>query len=199
MILNHVWGLYAHPRKTWQLIQQRHEGLVPPAIHLLLIALIPVLCAYYASTHLGWHVAPGKHMFIAKPSAFIMASFMYLGLVLTPCALAYITTRLGQVYIVQVTYSQALAVLAYAATPVYMAGLAALNPQLWFIACVFLGGLAYSIYLLYSGLPTLFSISAEHGFVYASAVLMVSLIFLVALVMLTIIAWTNGLTPNFLH
>lgn len=199
MILNHVWGLYAHPRKTWQLIQQRHEGVFPPTAHLLLIALIPALCAYYASTGLGWHVTPGKHMFIAKQNAFTMAFLMYLGLVLTPFVLAYITKRLSQVYVVEVTYPQALALLAYAATPVYMAGLAALNPQLWFIACVFLGGLAYSIYLLYSGLPTLFAIPAEHGFVYASAVLMVGLIFLVALVMLTIIAWTNGLTPHFLY
>src|SRR5690554_5002935 len=107
MILNHVWGLYAHPRKTWRVIRHRREGMTAPITHLLFIALIPTLCAYFASTTLGWHLTSSKHMFIAKPSAFVMASFMYLGLVISPFILSYITMRLSQVYVVKVTYQQA--------------------------------------------------------------------------------------------
>ena len=27
MLLNHIWGLYAHPKEEWQTIEKRHESL----------------------------------------------------------------------------------------------------------------------------------------------------------------------------
>ncbi len=62
-----------------------------------------------------------------------------------------------------------------------------------------LPALAYSVYLLYSGLPTLMEIPTERGFLYASAVLAVGLVALVSLLAMTALLWGMGLQPVFTY
>ena len=45
MILNHLWGLYAHPKEEWHTIDTRHESFRYSLIHILLVALIPMAMA----------------------------------------------------------------------------------------------------------------------------------------------------------
>lgn len=79
-----------------------------------------------------------------------------------------------------------------------MSGIASVYPELWFVASVFLIGVAYSVYLLYSGLPVIMHIPEERGFLYASSVVTAGLIAMVVLMATTAILWTNGFGPDFI-
>ncbi|CUS49423.1 MAG: inner membrane protein of unknown function DUF1282 Yip1 [Idiomarinaceae bacterium HL-53] len=197
MILNHIWGLYFHPLREWKTIDERHESLRYSLSHILLVALIPAGCAYYASAHIGWSIGARESIFIAQKSAAIMAVLMYFGLLGGVLALSYLVHWMAKTFGATPTFTQSLELAAYTATPVLMAGLGALYPELWFVSMVFLGGVAYSVYLLYAGVPILMHIPEERGFMYASSVVTAGLILMVILMVTTAILWTNGLAPTF--
>jgi len=92
MILNHLWGLYAHPKEEWHTIDARHESFRYSLIHILLVALIPSLCAYYSAVHIGWSIGVGEPIRLTAESAMMLSVAMYVanrwGLCVSlPCAL----------------------------------------------------------------------------------------------------------------
>lgn len=197
MLLNHIWGLYAHPVEEWKTIDERHESLRYSLSHILVLALVPCLFAYYASVHLGWSIGAGERIYMVPQSGLVMAVIMYCGLIAGVLALSYIIHWMAKTFGASPTYTQSLELAAYAATPVMMAGVGALYPELWFVAMVFLAGVAYSVYLLYSGVPILMHIPFERGFIYASSVVTAGLVLMVVLIATTAILWTNGFLPTF--
>ena len=56
----------------------------------------------------------------------------------------------------------------------------------------------WAVYLLYSGLPVVMDIPAERGFLYASAVVGVCMVSLVAMMGVTVILWNLGFMPEFM-
>lgn len=197
MILNHIWGLYAHPVAEWKTIDERHESLRFSLSHILIIALIPCIAAYYATAHVGWNIGARETIQLAQSSAIVMSVAMYFGLIGGVVALSYIIHWMAKTFGAQPSFTQSLELAAYTATPVMMSGIAAVYPELWFVAMVFLAGVAYSVYLLYSGVPILMHIPEERGFIYASSVVTAGLVLMVVLMAGTVIAWTNGFGPTF--
>ena len=55
--------------------------------------------------------------------------------------------------------------------------------------------LAYTVYLLYSGVPVMMGVSKERGFLFSSAVLAVGLVMLVAVLAASAILWGMGVGP----
>ncbi|WP_434926650.1 Yip1 family protein [Shewanella sp. HL-SH8] len=195
MILNHLMGLYTHPKQEWQTIEKNHEALKSSLSHVLLIALIPAICAYFATAHIGWNPGAGEALFLTSESAMIMSVGMYFGLIAGVLALAYLAYWMGKTFDADPTYTQAVELASYTATPLFMVGLAALYPVLWFIMVVGLFGLAYSVYLLYAGVPIIMNIPEEKGFIYASSVVTAGLVLLVALMGSSVILWSLGFGP----
>lgn len=198
MILNHIWGLYAHPVDEWKSIDQRHESMTFVLSHILLIALIPCAAAYYASAHVGWSIGAREASFLTQDSALIMAVAMYLGIIVSTVALAYLVHWMAKTFGAKPTFTQSMELAAYTATPAIMSGVAALYPELWFVTMAFLAGVAYSVYLLYSGVPILMHIPEERGFIYSSSVVTAGLIMLVVLMVTSAIIWTNGFGPEYM-
>lgn len=198
MILNHIWGLYAHPREEWKSIDERHESLTYALSHILLVALIPCAAAYYASAHLGWSIGARQATFLTQSSALTMSIAMYVGIVAATFALAYLIHWMAKTFGASPTFTQSVELAAYTATPAIMSGVAALYPELWFVTMAFLAGIAYSVYLLYSGVPILMHIPEERGFIYASSVVTAGLILLVILMVGSAIVWTNGFGPQYM-
>ena len=197
MILNHLWGLYAHPLEEWQTIDNRHESLTYSLSHIVLIALFPSV-GYYSSVYLGWSIGTGNPVFLTHDSALLIAIAMYVALIAGIFALAYLAHWMGVTFGAQPTFTQALELAAYTATPVFMSALAAFLPHLWFVVCVGMVALAYSVYLLYTGVPILMHIPEERGFIYASSVVTCGLILLVIILAVTAMLWTNGIvSPMF--
>jgi hypothetical protein len=79
-----------------------------------------------------------------------------------------------------------------------MSAVSAVFPELWFVVTVGMAALAYSIYLLYTGVPILMHIPEERGFIYASSVVTCGLVLIVIIMAGTAILWTNGIiSPTF--
>ncbi|QYJ81208.1 Yip1 family protein [Shewanella aegiceratis] len=197
MILNHLMGLYTHPKEEWHTIEKNHEALRSSLSHVMLIALIPAICTYLASTMFGWNLGVSDPLFLTKQSAMMMSISMYFGLIAGVFALAYLAYWMAKTFDAQPSYTQAIELAAYTATPLFMVGLAALYPALWFMMVVGLVGLTYSVYLLYTGVPIIMNIPEEKGFIYASSVVTAGLVLLVALMASSVILWSFGLGPMY--
>ena len=72
-----------------------------------------------------------------------------------------------------------------------------LYPILWLNFLIGLPALAYSVYLLYTGVPILMRVEPERGFLFSSAVLAVGLVALVSLLAVTVLLWGSGFGPVF--
>lgn len=197
MILNHLWGLYSHPKEEWHTIEKCHENLSYSLIHILIIALIPTICSYYAAAYIGWSIGTANPIKISIESAQFMAISMYVALVFGVFALACLIQWMAKTFDSKPDFVQSLELAAYAATPLLMVGITALFPVLWFVSIAGIIALAYSVYLLYSGVPIMMSIPEEKGFIYSSAVITCGLILLVSLMAITAMMWTMGFGPEF--
>lgn len=197
MILNHIWGLYAHPKDEWQTIEKRHESLMYSLVHILVVALIPAICGYYAAAHIGWTIGVGDPIKISQSSAQVMAISMYAALVLGVFALAYLIQWMAKTFDSKPSFIQSLELAAYTATPMLMVGITALFPVLWFVTLAGIAAVSYSVYLLYSGVPIMMNIPEEKGFIYSSSVVTCGLVLLVAIMALSAIMWTMGFGPEY--
>jgi peptidoglycan/LPS O-acetylase OafA/YrhL len=197
MVLNHIWGLYAHPREEWQTIEKRHESLMYSLIHILTVALIPAICAYYATAHIGWSIGAGDPIKLTQSSAFFMSTAMYFALVAGVFALAYLVHWMAKTFDSTPSFTQSLELAAYTATPLLMVGVAALFPVLWFVALAGLAAMCYSVYLLYSGVPIMMNIEEGKGFLYSSSVVTCGLVLLVGIMAASAVFWGLGFGPEF--
>ncbi|WP_341501530.1 Yip1 family protein [Gallaecimonas sp. GXIMD4217] len=197
MILNHLWGLYAHPKDEWHSIDERHESLLYSLSHIMIIALIPSLCGFYSSAFIGWRIGVGEPVLLTVNSALMISIAMYFALIAGVFLLAYLAKWMAQTFGSNPSFTQTLELAAYTATPLFMVGFASLYPEPWFIMLVGLAGLAYSVYLLYTGVPILMHIPEERGFIYASSLVTVGLVLLVGILAATAILWGMGLGPMF--
>lgn len=195
MILNHIWGLYAHPKEEWHTIDERHEPFKYSMVHILLLAFVPAICAYFSAVHIGWRIGAGDPIWLTPNSAIMLSVCMYLALIAGVFALAYLIMWMAKTFGSQPTFTQSLELASYTSTPLFTVGFAALYPELWVLVMVGLVGLSYSVYLLYVGVPILMHIPEERGFIYASSVVTCGLVLLVCIMTATAILWTNGLVP----
>lgn len=198
MILNHIWGLYAHPKEEWQAIEKRHENSIYSIIHILVVALIPAICGYYAAAHIGWTIGAGDPIKLTESSAAMMAIAMYFALFAGVFTLAYLIHWMAITFDSKPSFTQSLELAAYASTPILMIGVTALFPVLWFVVVAGLGALCYSIYLLYSGVPIMMNIPEEKGFIYSSSVVTCGLILIVSVMAASAIMWTTGFGPEYM-
>jgi hypothetical protein len=198
MILNHIWGLYAHPKDEWQTIEKRHESLIYSLMHILVVALIPAICGYYAAAHIGWTIGVGDPIKISQSSAQVMAVSMYVALVAGVFALAYLIQWMAKTFDSKPSFVQSLELAAYTATPMLMVGITALYPVLWFVALAGLVAVSYSVYLLYSGVPIMMNIPEEKGFIYSSSVVTCGLVLLVGIMAFSVVMWGMGFGPEYI-
>jgi hypothetical protein len=197
MILNHIWGLYAHPKDEWQTIEKRHESLMYSLVHILVVALIPAICGYYAAAHIGWTIGVGDPIKLSQSSSQIMSVAMYFALVIGVFALAYLIQWMAKTFDSKPSFVQSLELAAYTATPMLMVGIVTLFPVLWFVALAGIVAVSYSIYLLYTGVPIMMNIPEEKGFIYSSSVVTCGLVLLVSIMAMSAIFWTMGFGPEY--
>jgi hypothetical protein len=199
MILNHIWGLYKHPKKEGHDIEKRHESLIYSLIHTFIVALIPAICCYYATAHIGWTIGSGESIKLSNQSAQIMAVSVYFALAFGVFLLGFLIQWMAKTFDSKPDYIQSLELATYTATPLIMVGVTALFPVLWFVTLSVISAMIYSIYLLYTGVPIMMNIPEEKGFIYASSVVTCGLVLLISLMAITAMMWTTGFGPEFVN
>jgi hypothetical protein len=198
MFIQNIIGLLTDPVRQWEKIrEQQQSGARSPVGHVFILALIPTISGYIGTTLVGWRIGVGEPIRITSDSAFAIAIIYYLALLVGVFSIGWVIHLLGKAYEVVRPLSLCIALAAYTATPLFLIGLMEVYPVLWLNMLMGLPALAYTVYLLYTGLPIMMEIPTERGFLYSSAVLAVGLIALVSMLGMTALLWGMGLQPVF--
>lgn len=198
MSLGHTVGLLTHPDQEWVSIREEHESVSKLYLsHLFILALLPAAAAYYGTTQVGWQVGGSEVVRLTSSSAFQLCALFYLatltGIYMIGRAIDFFATTYG----VGEHEHNGVILAAYTATPLLVVGVVAIYPVLWVNMLAGVAAVAYSVYLLYEGLPILMKIPEDRGFMFATSVLTVGLVMLVGLLAITVIVWSVGVGPEY--
>ena len=198
MFLQHIIGLFTDPANQWVKIRDQHKMQGKSSVaHIFILALIPAVSGYIGTTQVGWRIGVGDPIKITGDSGLAIAIIYYLALLVGIFTIGWVIHLLGKAYELEKPLPLCIALAAYTATPLFLIGIMQVYPVLWLNMLIGLPALAYTVFLLYSGLPIVMEIPPEKGFLYSSAVLAVGLIALVSLLAMTALLWGMGLQPVF--
>ena len=198
MFLRHIWGLFAHPAAEWQTIHDERCTIGKCyCSHVLMLAAIPAICGYLGATQVGWQIGYHANTKLTTDSALPIAILFYITLLVGVFTVGKLMHWMASTYGAVTSLPQCIALAAYTATPLFLIGLTALYPLLWLDMVLGLPALAYSVYLLYTGVPIMMEIPAERGFLFSSAVLAVGLVMLVGMMAASAMLWSWGVGPVF--
>ena len=198
MFIQHIIGLFTDPTSEWEKIREQQKSSEKRGVgFVFVLAAIPAISGYIGTTQVGWRIGVGEPIRITGESAISIAIIYYLALIVGVFTIGWVIHLLGKAYEVVKPLPLCIALAAYTATPLFLIGIMEVYPVLWLNMLLGLPALAYTVYLLYSGLPIMMEISAERGFLYSSAVLAVGLVSLVSLLGMTALLWGMGLQPVF--
>jgi len=199
MLLAHIWGLFVHPAHEWQVIKDSNKTLGQVLGYIMVLAAIPVLSGFIGTTQFGWQVGSAETVRLTTASAGIIALLYYLVIIVAVFSVGWMIHWMGATYGADQPLTQCIVLAAFIPAPLFLVGIFQLVPILWLNLLVGLPALAYTVFLLYVGIPAVMEIPAERGFLFASAVLAVGLVGLVGLLAVTVILWGIGIGPVFTH
>ncbi len=195
-MIHHVWGLFTHPDEEWQEIRGEEESISHMYLtHVLILAAIPVICAYFGTTRVGWAIGDGAPVMLTEASALQMTILSYIAMLGGVAVMGAFVHWMARTYDANPSMAQSVVFAAYCATPLFVAGVAALYPSLWLAMIVGTAAICYTVYLLYIGIPTFMNIPKDEGFLFSSSVLAVGLVVLVAMIAASVILWGFGVGP----
>lgn len=200
MFFQHIWGMVYHPKQEWDSIREEQYSIsYLYTHHLCWLAAIPALSMFIGTTQMGWSISGGDYVKLSVESALPIAIAFYFALLVGVGAMAYSVYWMEKTYGSDASLDRCMVLTTFTATPLFMSGLAALLPILWFDVFVGMGAVAYTVYLLYVGVPIVMRIPEERGFLFSTSVLTVGLCVLVGMLATTAILWGSGLTPVFIR
>lgn len=199
-LLQHTLGIFIHPAAEWEAIRNDKSSFLQVFVsHVPLLALIPSVCAFIGVTQVGWTVAGGSPIKLTPASAASLCALTYVALLASIYLFGEFINWMSKTYGVRDSderrHYEGTALAVYVSTPLMIAGVANLYPQLWVIVtAVGLAG-AYAVYLIYEGLPILMNIPRDRAFMFASSIVTVGLVLTVAVMMVTVVIWGMGVGP----
>ena len=199
MVFKHVWGLMARPKDEWKSIRDERCAIGKCyCSHVLLLAALPAIAYFIGTSQVGWVIGT-KSVRLSTESSLYIAALTYLTMLVGVFAMGKAIHWMSQTYGAKQNLPQSIALAAYTATPLFLTGIMLIYPILWLNLLIGLMALAYTIYLLYIGVPIMMKISQERGFLFASAVMGVGLVMLVAVLAATVVLWDmGGLAASFI-
>ncbi|KZY29306.1 MULTISPECIES: Yip1 family protein [unclassified Oleiphilus] len=200
MLLNHAFGMFTHPDEEWESIRKEHSN--PGRIYvayIAVLAMISPICAYISTTQFGWQVGDGQITKLTTQSALQLNIITYIAMLIGVFGLGWAIDWMSKTYGGKHDEYAAngIALAAYSCTPLFLAGIALLNPEPIFNMAVYLIAAVYAGFLIYDGLPIVMGISKERALLFSGAILTVALVYLVATRVGTVVIWSIGFAPQF--
>jgi hypothetical protein len=162
---------------------------------MIYLAAIPPLAAFIGTTQIGWSVVGDELVKLTVASAFPIAVAFYFALLMGAGIMARFIHWMEHTYGSESSFDDCMVLTTFTATPLFVAGLAALIPILWLDVLIGMAALGYTTYLLYTGVPEMMKIPDDRGFFFASSILTVGLVVLVGMLAVTAVLWGTLLTP----
>jgi hypothetical protein len=198
MLINHVLGLLLNPKAEWQSIKREEKSIIQCYLELILIlALIPPFAGFYGTTEIGWQIGWEQPVKLTSASALLIAVLYYVVILIAIFVVGKAIHWMATTYGSTPSLAACVRLAAFTATPLLLIGVMQFYPVLWVNFVVGLAALAYTVYLLYTGVPIMMDISKERGFLFSSAVITFGLVALVAMLAITVMLWGMGFAPEF--
>lgn len=191
--MNHVWGLLAHPDREMRDIKRENETLSHHYTHhVLLMALIPVVCAFVGTTQIGWDLGIGQTIPLSLFTASVLAIVFYVVMLAGVAVMGRVIWWMARDYPQRPQLTSCMVFAGYIATPLFLSGLVALYPLVWL--CVLAGALAlvYTGYLLYVGIPLFLNIDRDESLRISGSTLAIGILVLEVLLAITVLMWGYG-------
>lgn len=197
----HSVKLIFSPTAAWRDIAANEKPLPHRLfLHTAVFALIPAVCWYIGITEVGWQVGSESVQKMTAPSALKICVLFYLAMIAGVVFLGYMVHWMAETYAAaESSIARGVTVITYTATPFFLAGFLGLSPNLWLDISLGVLVACYCVYLLYLGVPAVMHIAPERGFLFASAVVAVALVSIVALMAGTAILWDFGAEPTYTY
>lgn len=199
-MLQHTLGIFTNPDREWQRIRSDKESFLRVYLrHVPLLALIPVVAAYFGVTQVGWSIGSGAVVRLTSESALLMCVAAYIAQLAAVYVLGEYINWMSHSFGVEdgadERHFEGTALAVYSAIPIMLAGVVLVYPELWLVVSVYIVAACYAVYLIYEGIPILMNIPKERGFIYASSVITVALVLAVVVMVTTVIVWSSGAGP----
>lgn len=196
--MNHIIGIMFNPTSEWERIRAEGGSAIGHYLKFVLIlGLLPPIAWYFGSTEIGWTLGERLIKLTPESAAQIMVLF-YLAIILGIGGLGFMVHWMSETYEANTsTVDKGIAVAAYTCTPMLICGAIGFYPMLWLDILLGCAAAAYTVYLLYIGVPIVMQIPRERGFLFASALIAVGLVACAALLGATVILWEMGAMPVF--
>ncbi|ODS24939.1 hypothetical protein AB835_01370 [Candidatus Endobugula sertula] len=198
--LEHTLGIMLHPDSEWKAIRsEKHSFQQVFFSHVPLLALIPAVAFFIGVTQVGWSVGGGEPIKLTVLSAMELCGLTYFALLIGVFLLGEFINFMAKTYGVKDSdekrHYEGTALAVYITTPVFLAGIFGIYPDIWVNAIATGIAGAYAVYLVYEGIPILMNISKEQAFLYASSVVTVGLVLMVVVRVVAVILWNIGIGP----
>jgi len=191
--MNHVWGLMAHPDREMRDIKQENESVSHHYTHhVLLMAAIPVICAFIGTTQLGWNLGEGRFVQLNLLTGIALGILFYLLILGGVAVMGRVIYWMARDYPQRPSMQRCTVFAGYVATPLFLSGIVALYPLVWL--CVLIGALAlvYTGYLLYVGIPLFLNIDRDESLRFSGSTLAIGVLVFEVLLALTVVLWGYG-------
>jgi len=197
----HSIEILFRPAKAWADIASGATSAARPLLtHTEPWALVPALCWYYGVTHVGWQVGLEPASKMSAESALKICGLFYAAMIVGVVVLGCLVHWMAATYAAaKSSVARGVAIVTYTGTPFFIAGLLGLQPALWIDIAVGVAVACYCVYLLYLGVPIVMEIPPERGFLFASAVIAIALVGVVAMMTATALLWDFGAEPVYTY
>lgn len=197
MIINPIRFLF-QAEKQWRLIGGLSDrALTAHLLYPLLFALGPCIAWYYGITDIGWSVGDGDTVKLTPDSARNIIIAFYFTMLGALAVVGYSIHWMAETYGAASSLIRGTVVASYAATPLFIGGLIGFLPIFWLDLLLGIVSLGWAVFVLYIGIPEVMKIPKERGFLYASAVICICMVILMAMMGGVVILWDMGITPVF--
>ena len=179
MLVKHFSHIFYEPKHCLEDADREPAKITDIMLHIAFLALIPTVCGYIASVHLGWDLGIGTPFFMAQDQAVIIALAAYLSFNIGVYGLGYSICWLAKTFDVHPNPLHCTELAVFTSLPLFALGFVALYPVLYLNVAVGMLAIAAAVYLLYIGVPIFMHIPEEEGFVYSTWVVTIGLVMLV--------------------
>ena len=135
--MNHVWGLFSHPNQEMSVIKSENETVSHHYTHhVLVMAAVPVICAFIGTTQLGWNFGDGTVVKLSLMTGLALAVLFYAVMLAGVAVMGRVIWWMARSYPQRPSLKRCMVFAGYVATPLFLSGLVALYPLVWLCALV---------------------------------------------------------------
>ncbi|MBL4567499.1 MAG: DUF1282 family protein [Porticoccus sp.] len=197
-MISHIFGLLYDPQSEWKKIAAlSDETLKRMSIYFIFLGMIPAIGFYIGTTQFGWTIGDGEPIRITKESAIPLAVLFYIALMGAVVFIGLMVHWMSKTYSASLHAYKGFVFMGLCSTPVFLAGALAAYPVWWLDIIVATAACGYAIRLIYLGIPDMMKVPEDLGFLYASAVFAVALVYVVVVLVATVLLWEYVAAPVF--